>query len=129
MVHTTFDVGSVQIGGCKFRDELITFGGADDLAEGTILARDSVSLKLRLYVKGGSTNGNGIPKAVLTHRLIATGAGDLPVRPIISGDVNKQRLVIDADGNSSNVDAAVIDQLRAVGIIVQDVAQLGRVDT
>jgi Bacteriophage lambda head decoration protein D len=128
MKVTTFDVGTVQVRGCKFRDDVITFAGADDLAEGTIMARDSVSQKLRLFVKGGSTNGNGVPKVVLGQRVVATVAGDVPCRAIVGGELNKQRLVIDADGNSSNVDAAVLDQLRAVGIVAHDVAQLGRVD-
>lgn len=126
--NTPLDSGSVQVRKCEFGDELITFGGADDLAEGTILARDSSTLKLRLFVKGGSTNGNGIPKVVLAHRVVATGSGDLPCRVIKAGVVDKNRLIIDADGDASNVDAAVLDQLRDYGIQTESVSELGRVD-
>jgi hypothetical protein len=118
----------VQVGHCEFRDELINFSGADDLKEGTILARDSSTLKLRLFVKGGSTNENGIPKAVLAHRLVVTASGDAACRVIIRGDVDKNRLVIDADGDDSNVDAMVVDQLRDYGITPVPVDELARVD-
>jgi hypothetical protein len=116
---TAIDLGRVVIREGEFGDkEVVTFAGIATLAAGCILARDSVSLKLVPYVKGGSTNQNGIPKAVLTEALTSTGAGDFPARPLISGVVNKNRLVINADGNSTNVDKAVEDQLRAEGIIV-----------
>ena len=46
LVTTNNDLGSVIVKDAEFRDELLTFAGADDLLEGTILARDSVSLKL-----------------------------------------------------------------------------------
>jgi len=128
LTNTSLDLGSVQIRDCEFRDELINFSGADVLAEGTILARDSSTLKLRLFVKGGVTNGNGIPKVVLAHSLVATASGDLACRVIIKGEVDKNRLVIDADGDDSNVDAAVVDQLRDYGITPVLVKELGRVD-
>lgn len=128
LINTTLDLGTVQIGHCEFRDELVTLAGADELAEGTILARDSSTLKLRLFVKGGSTNGNGIPKVVLAHALSAAGSGDHAVRVISRGDVAKNRLVIDADGDDSNIDGAVIDQLRDYGITPVASKQLARVD-
>lgn len=109
-------------------DELITFGGAGTLLAGTILARDSVSLKLVPFVKGGVTNENGIPKAVLLDELTATGAGDLPSRPIVGGRLRKGDLVINADGDASNVDAAVTDQLRDYSIIVLSTTQLAELD-
>lgn len=120
---TSINVGNVTLQGEQFRDELLTFAGAATMVAGTILARDSVSLKLVKFVKGGSSNGNGIPKAVLTYDVTATGAGDVAVRALEKGEVNKKRLVIDADGNDSNIDGAVIDQLRAVGIMPIDVLQ------
>ena len=111
-----------------FRDELITFTGIATLLAGTILARDTVSLKLVPYVKGGATNGNGIPNSVLLNELTSTGAGDLPERPIIEGRLRAPQLVIDADGDATNVDAIVIDELRTYGIVGQDVAQLDKFD-
>jgi hypothetical protein len=109
-------------------DELVTFAGATTLLAGTILARDSVSLKLVPFVKGGSTNENGIPKAVLLGELTATGAGDLPCRPIVGGRLRKGDLVINADGDASNVDGAVVDQLRDYSIIALGTTQLAELD-
>lgn len=125
---TNIDAASVEIEAAKFSDELLTFAGAGTVAKGTILARDSVSLKLVVFAKGGSTNQNGIPKAVITYDVTATGAGDVPVRALVAGVVNKDRLVIDADGDDSNIDAAVLDQLRAYGITSLGVEQLSALD-
>ena len=111
-----------------FEDDTVTFAGAGTLKAGTILARDSVSLKLVPYVKGGATNENGIPKAVLRDELTAAGAGDLPCRPIIGGRIRKGDLVIDADGDASNVDAAVVDQLRDFSVIALGTTQLAELD-
>ena len=113
---TNIDLGDLALGEEEFRDETLNLGGAAELVRGTILARDSVSLKLVLFVKGGATNENGIPKAVLAHDVSASGAGDVAVRAMVKGKVNKARLVIDADGDDSNIDAAVVDQLRDYGI-------------
>jgi hypothetical protein len=87
-----------------------------------------VSLKLVVYVKGGSTNGNGIPKAVLLYPVTATGAGDVMADVLILGGVRKERLVINADGSDVNIDGAVIDQLRAVGITPVTTQQLAVLD-
>jgi hypothetical protein len=129
MTVTDITVRSVELKNPVFDDELITFAGADDLAPGTILARDSVSKKLRLFVKGGSTNGNGIVCCVLPYRVVATGAGDIKSRVLIGGEVNKNLLVIDADGNDSNIDGDVKDALRARGIEPIEVKLLNGVDT
>lgn len=125
---TTNKARSVVVWDPVFEDDLVTFAGAATLKAGTILARDSVSLKLVPYVKGGATNENGIPKAVLRDELTAAGAGDLPCRPIIGGRIRKGDLVIDADGDASNVDAAVVDQLRDFSVIALGTTQLAELD-
>ena len=125
---TQNDLNSPILQEADFRDEVITFAGADTLVPGTILARDSVSLKLVIFVKGGVTNQNGIPKAILTYEVTATGAGDVPVRAGIAGKYRKEKLVIDADGDDSNVDAAVIDQLRNYGLTPINVDELNIAD-
>ena len=117
-------LGSVILQNGQFRDDLLTFAGAATVIEGTILARDSVSLKLVPYVKGGVANENGIPKAILTYDVTAAGAGDEAVRDMVSGSVRAERLVIDADGDASNIDAAVLDQLRAYSLVSIDVQEL-----
>ena len=118
------DLGSIILKDGQFRDDLLTFAGAGTVIEGTILARDSVSLKLVPYVKGGVANENGIPKAILTYAVTATGAGDEAIRDMVSGSVRAERLVIDADGDASNVDNAVLDQLRAYTLVSIDVQEL-----
>ena len=39
-----------------------------------------------------------------------------------------ERLIIAADGDNSNVTAAILDQLRAAGVKVVKVSELGRLD-
>jgi len=128
LVITNNDLGSVVLKQGEFKDELLTFAGAATVVEGTILARDSVSLKLVPFVKGGSTNENGIPKCIITYDVTATGAGDEPVRIMNGGVVRFERLVIDADGDNSNVDAAVMDQMRDYAQITVDVRQVSYQD-
>jgi hypothetical protein len=117
-------LSSVVLGNPEFKDDFLTFTGAGTVVDGTILARDSVSLKLVPFVKGGSTNENGIPKTVLTFDVIAAGAGDEAIRSMISGEVRKEKLIIDADGDGSNIDNAVLDQLRDFGITPVNVDEL-----
>lgn len=121
---TNNDLTSPILQSGEFQDDVITFAGADTLAPGTILARDSVSEKLVIYVKGGSTNENGIPKVVLTQEVVAAGAGDVQARVAISGKFRKEKLIIDADGDDSNIDAPVLDQLRSYGLIPVNVEEL-----
>jgi len=128
ITKTNNDTGSVVVEHGEYQDDLLTFAGADTYVEGTILARDSATLKLIAFVKGGSTNGNGVPKTVLTYEVVATGAGDIAVRAPLSGKFVKSRLVIDADGDDSNVDAAVKDELRAFNCEVVSATELNIYD-
>lgn len=125
---TNVDSGWVAISDWDVSDELITFGAAGTLAAGTILARDTSTLKLIPFVKGGTTTGNGIPKAVLQYPVEAAGAGDVAARPLICGKVRKDKLIILADGDSTNVDKAVEDALRLTGFIVKSVTNLSQLD-
>lgn len=127
-VKTNIDFGSVLAGTCHCQDELITLAATTTYKAGTILARDSVSLKLVPFVKGGVTNGNGVPKAVLQDQVTTVGAGDYKMRPILAGRVNFARLVIHADGTNANIDAAVLDGLRAYGIESDVTTQLAKTD-
>ena len=119
---TDIDEAPVGMGDNEFEHDT-PFNGADVLAKGTLLARDTSTLKWRLYVKGGSTNGNGVVGGVLTHA-ITTVAGDNSISVLISGPVNVDRCVIDADGDASNIDGTVRDLMRARGIIPRSVSQL-----
>lgn len=128
MTVTNINLRNPILADAEFRDELLTLAGADVIAPGTILARDSVSQKLVLFVKGGSTNQNGIPKAILTYQVTSTGAGDVPIRAGVSGKFRKEKLIIDADGTGANVDAAVLDQLRDYSLVPINVTELNIVD-
>lgn len=72
--------------------------------------------------------GAQIPKAVLTYRVTAAGAGDVKIRALVKGKVIFDRLIIDVDGTNANITAAVKDQLRAYGIVAVPHAQLGAYD-
>ncbi len=128
MATTLINTGNVILRDAIFRDELLTFAGAGTVIAGTILARDSVSKKLVPYVKGGVANGNGIPKAVLTYDVTAAGAGDESVRGMVSGVVRAPLLIIDADGTNANIDAIVLDELRAFSIVPEEVSELNIYD-
>lgn len=122
---TNNDLGSVILNSGAFQDGLLTVGGAVTVLEGTILAVDSGTLKFVPFVKGGVANGNGIPKAILTYPITSAGAGDEPARVGISGEYRAERLVIDADGDASNIDQAVKDGLRDYGLVPVNVQELG----
>lgn len=125
---TNIDTGHVVLERVANGDELLTAAGAATFLSGTILARDTDTGKLVPYVKEGSTNGNGVPHSVLTYEVAATGPGDVAVRPLLAGKVNRNRLVIHADADASNVDSVEVDGLRSMHIIAEDVSQLGRYD-
>lgn len=129
---TNVDLGNVllkssQIG---FQADQLTIPANTVYAEGTILARDSSTGMLIAFVKGGSTNDNGVPKTVLTYEAAnATGAPvQTPVRVPVTAKVRKQLLIIVADGDATNVDKAVEDQLRDYGIHPVDVQDLSTLD-
>lgn len=226
---TNNDVGSVILEGGKFRDELLTFGGAGTVIEGTILARKAVDDAVTASAVTGTGNGtvtlatvvagaevplpgvytltctaavvnggvfkltdpngaivasglsltigagastiievaglqftvtdgatdfiigdfatltvvaNGklvpyaiagaggaqIPKAVLTYDVTAAGAGDEAIRDMVTGAVRKSRLVIDADGDDSNITDAILDELRSYTLVAIDVQELNILD-
>lgn len=110
------DQTPLLIGGGAYRSELVTAAGADTFAKGTILARDTSTLKMVLYVKGGVTNGNGVPSAVLMEDLVYSGAGDLTSNVAVAGKFIQSKLIIDADGDASNIDGTVVDLLRDKGL-------------
>lgn len=125
---TNIDIGNIFVRDIEIRDDILTFAGAGTVLEGTILARDSSTDKLIPFVKGGTTDDDGIPKAVISYPVTASGSVDVTVRVVVSGTVRKERLVIDADGDSSNIDSVVVDELRDYSITAIDVLELGILD-
>lgn len=126
---TNVDLGNVILKDAEFRDYLLTFAGAGTVAAGTILARDTTTDKLVPYVKVFPPVADAnFARFVLTYDVTAAGAGDEAVRVGVAGEYRKERLVIDADGDSSNVDNDVIDQLRDYGLVPLDVQELNILD-
>lgn len=128
LTSTNIDNGSVVMDQAQFEDGLLTFSAPGTVVAGTILAVDFVSLKYVPFVKGGDTNENGIPKAVLTYDVTAAVAGDEVIRAGIGGIVRVDKLIIDADGTGDNVDKAVLDKLRSYGITPRTVTELNDFD-
>jgi len=110
--------GLIEVG--RFESGLLTSGGAATYLDNTLVARDTSTLKFVPYVKGGSTNGNGVVYGVLTKGLSASGAGDSACRIMITGQIAKTKTVIHADGDSSNIDGAVKLTAKQNGIIILD---------
>ncbi len=104
----------------KYANDTLLVPDAKIYPRGTILARSTATDNLVIYVKGGVVAGNGIPKAILARDLDTTaGAGNFQVNPLISGRIYFTRAVIDADGDNSNIDQVVTDELRDYGIIIE----------
>lgn len=125
---TDIDNGSSVFSDAITNKETLVIPGAQTIKPGTILARDSTSLKLVLFVKGGVTNENGIPKAILTYEIVAAAGADFAVDAMVGGNARKENLVIDADGDASNIDEKVLDQLRDFAIISIESANLSVLD-
>ncbi len=130
MTVTNVDLGGLIIGGDPvYADETVNFASALTYKAGTILARHSGTGKLIPYVVGGSSNENGIPKAVLEYEVVSTGAEDQTHRPIMGNvTLRKDKLVVHADGDDSNIDVVVLDLLRDYGFYTQEVEQLAHLD-
>jgi hypothetical protein len=125
---TNVDVGNVVLEGRAFDDGLLRNSDAADpqtFPAGTILARNSSTLKFEPYDPAGLT-GLNIPVAVLTYDVGPVAAvTDAAVRVLVSGDVNANRLSI-FDGTT--ITAAHLDLLRSFSITPIAVAQLGKID-
>ena len=127
LIKTDVNIGNFQLGDNVFKDDTYVFTGALTIAEGTILARLTASEQLVPYVVAGSL-GSEIPVGIATKEIIVTGAGTPPTRILISGKVRKERLIIQLDGDDSNVDQLVRDLLQATGIQAINVKELQILD-
>lgn len=109
----TGDGSSVAIGTgtCDLTWDTAVDGSGESgvVKDNTLVALDTSTLKMVPYVKGGSTNGNGVVYGVLTNGFTAAASGDTKVR-IMTGPgakFRKDKVVIHADGDSTNIDNAV----------------------
>lgn len=113
-----------KAGGMTFT---ITDGATDFSLGATATLTTTADGKLVPYnpAVGG---GVAVPVAVLTYEVTKAGSGDLPVRVLVAGRVNKNRLIIDVDGTGANITNAVCDTLISHGIVPIDVTQLSKLD-
>ncbi len=116
---TVFEAGGLQF--------TITDGGTDFSAGATATLTVAADGKLVPYSPAG-VGGAQVPVAVLTYEVSRTGSGDVAVRALFEGEVNKNRLIIDVDGSGVNITKAICDQLISHGIFPTDVQQLSRLD-
>jgi hypothetical protein len=113
-----------KVGGLQFT---LTDAGTDFIAGDSFTITVAADGKLVIYSPSGA-GGVQRPCALLTYPVSKAGSGDVPVRALVAGKVNKKRLVIDADGDDSNITNDILDQLRARGITAIDVKQLSAYD-
>lgn len=118
---------SVALKDTVYQDELLTFTGAATVLAGTILARLTATLKMVPFVIGGA-GGAEVPLMVTNFDIVATGAGDISTRLLISGQVRQEGLIVDADGTGANITRVHIDSLRDVGILAIPVKELNILD-
>ncbi|MEY4510976.1 MAG: Bacteriophage lambda head decoration protein [Pseudomonadota bacterium] len=124
MTNNTFGGRDLSLHGAQFRDELLAFTAPATVLRGTVLGRVTATGRLTPW-SAAAFDGSQVAVALVPSDVVATGAGDVAIRALIAGEVARSRLVIAADGNGNNITAALIDQLRNIGITVIDVAPLG----
>ena len=128
---TANDTSSIVMENALYEDGLLTLAGKTTtgtiVLANTVLARDSGTKKFVLYVQAGNTTGNGIAKGILLYPVTGTvSGGDVQVRVLISGTVRASKIVFNDTTKSLNT--LDRDSLRGVGIIPQDVNELGKAD-
>lgn len=125
-LDTNYYGTAIALEGDLSRDEILTFAAAATVLRGTLLARVTSTGKLKPFVVGAS-DGTQTPTNVLTYDVQALAAGDVAIRTLAKGVVNRNRLIIAADGNGNNITPAILDQLRVYGITPIDVQDVGQI--
>lgn len=114
IINTLYSDAGVIIQPWAVETIALTLAGADNIAIGTILARNTTSQKAQLFVSGGAVAGNGVPRFILLDNAISTAAGDVSVRVVRCGIVRLESLVVDA---GTAIGGAITDLLSQTGII------------
>jgi len=120
-IDSLLNSGVVEAGGLTFT---ITDGAADFVAGDKFTLAVAADGDIVVYSATG-VGGAQKPIGVLTYEVVATGAQDVPFRMMQSGVVAKNRLVIDGGGS---ITTSILDQLRKVGIVAKDFADLSVAD-
>ncbi len=113
---TTFIEGGIKI---------VVTEGATDFAAGDKFALVVVADGDWVIFAVNGIGGAQKPLGILTIEAVAAGTEDQGFRPLISGKVRKEKLVIDAGGTVTDV---IVDQLRDIGILVISVDELNILD-
>jgi hypothetical protein len=95
-------------------------GGATNFATGDVVTMTTAAqtgTPLVLFDIDG-TNGAQVPVAILPYAVTTTGSASVAADAVYAGVVKKEKLVIDADGDSTNVSDHVCDQLANAGFTV-----------
>lgn len=111
----------------QFRQETFTAAGANTYPVGLLLARNTSTSKLVVFVNGGAT-GTGTPLAILTRELITTGAGDTVLRVLRSGELREDRLLVWTGGSPVVPTTLELDLLQDFNIRTQPDRELLRFD-
>lgn len=106
-----------SVGGITFT---ITDGATDFIVGDKAALTVVVDGDVVIYAADG-VGGAQIPSMVLTYETVATGVEDQAHRALISGQVRREKLIIDAGGTITD---RIVDQLRDFGIVAMSVTEL-----
>lgn len=118
---TDVDYGSIMLGGEEFEDGILAAAAGGVVPQGTVLEKSGTD-----WVFGSATPTAGAALGVLTYDVDIAAAGDIPIRVLITGRVDRTRLLL--NGSTNPVPQAVVDALRNFSIIALDVDHLGSYD-
>ena len=132
MTRTVLDYGSGVLKSGNIQSFTLTATAEKTYKRFTILARDTSTGLLVEYVKGGSSNGNGVPLTVLSEETTVTAAevsaGTCKVSCFTEATLRQDRLVIVADGDASSINHVEVDGLRNMNIDVSKVTDQSVLD-
>lgn len=111
----------LEAGGLQFT---ITDGAADFVVGDTATLTVAADGDVVIFAVDGA-GGAQIPSMVLTYEVVAAGAEDQAQRAMVSGEVRRGKLVIDAGGTVTD---SIVDGLRDFGIVARSVDELNIYD-
>ena len=118
---TNCDTGSIMLGGEEWEDGVFAAAAGGNVPQGTVLEKSGTD-----YVFASATPTAGAALAVLPYDLEIAAAGDIPIRALIAGRVNRSRLRL--NGSTDPVPPEVVDALRNFSIIAVPVEQCSAFD-
>lgn len=98
----------------------ITDGATDFIVGDKFTLTVVVDGDVVIYAVDG-VGGAQVPSMVMTYETVATGVEDQSQRAMVSGQVRREKLVIDAGGAVTD---RIVDQLRDFGIVALSVKEL-----